>query len=493
MQSGRRRPGGPDRLAVVNHARTRIVCTLGPASSDVKSIAGLISAGADVLRLNGAHVKGGELRSWVVRVRRASRQAGREVAVMVDLPGVKLRVGSFRDGPSIELEPGSEVTLTGARRDGDPWRIPVHPWPDARAVRKGQTVLLADGQLRLQVIRRRGEELVAVVEEGGELLSGKGVAFPGVPLGLDVPTRRDRALARAAVHAGADWLALSFVRAGEDLRRLRATLRRAGASSMPVAAKIERRDALPELEDILRHSEAVMVARGDLGVDVGGENVPALQKQIVQAAHAAGRPVIIATEMLDSMTHRVRPTRAEVSDVAGAVYEGTDAVLLSGETAVGEHPVLAVTTLDRILTSAEEDDHAPYAGGALWTPPTSAAGRPDQHVVHAAVQLARTTEARAIVVFTRSGQSAMRLAKERPRATIHAFAPSAAVCRRLTLAWGVEARRMPGGSGTDAIVRAVTRRLRTEGALTPGDRAVLVMGGAKDPAGATTLIKLLTC
>ena len=475
-------------------ARTRITCTLGPASADHATLVGLIAAGADVLRLNGAHVAESELSGWVRRVRRAAREAGREPAVMVDLPGVKLRVGAFPGGAaSIELPAGAAVTLVGGRRAGGAGRIAVHPWPDVRGVRKGQAVLLDDGRLRLRVVRRRGETLQAEVEEGGTLASGKGVAFPGVALGLEVPTRRDLALARAAVKAGADWLALSFVRDGEDLRRLRRALRRAGAPAMPVAAKIERREAVASLDGILRHAEAVIVARGDLGVDVGGENVPAIQKRIVTAAHRAGRPVIIATEMLDSMTTRVRPTRAEVSDVARAVLQGTDGVLLSGETAVGAHPVHTVGTLDRILRASEEDPDAPYAGARNQEAPVSPAGRPDQHVVHAAVELAQAVGARAIVVFTRSGQSAVRLSKERPRAAIHAYTRSRAVVRRLALAWGVHAHRIPAGQATDAIVRDVRRSLRAEGWLEAGDRAVLVMGGARDPAGATTLIKLLTC
>lgn len=453
----------------------------------------MVDAGADVFRINGAHVQQEDLVRWVRLVRRAAREAGREAAVMVDLPGVKIRVGRFTVGTSVALEAGARVTLAAGRAEGDVSRLPVHPWPDVSGVRKGQVVLLDDGKLRLRVLRRKDQTLVAEVEEGGTLLAGKGVALPGVALGLDVPTRRDLMLARAAVKAGADWLALSFVHHPDDLRRLRRTLRRAGAPSMPVAAKIERREAVDALDGILQHAEACIVARGDLGVDVGGENVPALQKHIVAASHRAGRPVIIATEMLDSMTTRVRPTRAEVSDVDGAVFEGTDGVMLSGETAVGAHPVLAVDTLDRILATSEGDPASPYAGHPQWQPPASPSGRPDQHVVHAAVELAAATEARAIVVFTRSGQSAVRLSKERPRSAIQAFAPSAAVCRRLTLAWGVRAHRVPAGSGTDAVVREVTRRLRAEGALSAGDRAVLVMGGARDPAGATTLIKLLTC
>ncbi len=449
-------------------------------------------AGADVFRINGAHAKDAELAGWVKKVRRAGREAGRNVSVMVDLPGIKLRTGTLHGGGPLVLERGARVTLTGGRRGCTAQRILVDPWPKITAVRKGSTVLLDDGRMRLRVLRRRGAELEAVVEAGGELKAGKGVAFPGVPLALEVPTARDRALARAAAAAGADWLALSFVGSAADMQRLRRVLKRAGAPHMPVAAKIERGDALRHLGAILQESSAVIVARGDLGVDVGGENVPALQKDIVEAARDAGVPAIVATEMLDSMTQRSRPTRAEVSDVAGAVFEGTDGVLLSAETAIGVHPAHAVGTMNSILRSAEADDHAPYAGDPLARSLRSHAGRPDQHVVHAAVSLARETNARAIVVFTRSGASAVRLSKERPRARIHAWSPDVAICRRLALAWGVCAHRLPAGRGTDAVVERVTAGLRDSGDLARGDRAVLVMGGARDPAGATTLIKLLT-
>lgn len=476
----------------MNDARTRILCTLGPASEDLEVLRGLVRAGADVFRLNGAHVLSADLRRWVSRVRRAARAEQADVAVMVDLPGVKLRVGPL-PGDALELAPGDRLVLEGGKRAARPGRISVHPWPDVRRVRRDQVVLLDDGRLRLRVLRRRGERLHVEVEEGGTLRPGKGVALPGIPLGLDVPTARDRRLARAAIDAGADWLAMSFVRDAHDLRRLGRTLKAAGAPHMPVAAKIERREAIDALDGILQHCAGVIVARGDLGVDVGGENVPALQKRIVAAAHDAGRPVVIATEMLDSMTKRARPTRAEASDVAGAVFEGADGVLLSAETAVGVHPVRVVETLERILQTAEADPHTPYAGDPGWRPPSSRAGRPDQHVVHAAVSLAHETAAQAIVVFTRSGLSAVRLSKERPRAAVYAFAPRASVCRGLALAWGVQTRRLPAGKGTDAVVAEVTRCLRAEGALQSGDRAVLVMGGARDPAGATTLIKLLSC
>jgi pyruvate kinase len=475
----------------MSSARTCIIATVGPACASAATLAAMAAAGTRVFRLNGAHVEGDEVAGWVRRVRRAARRAGRTVAVMVDLPGVKMRIGKMRGGATPTLEAGARVRLAAGTRGGDAGHVPVHPWPDVSAVRPGRRVLLDDGRLRLRVTRRVQAVLHAVVEEGGVLREGEGVALPGTSIDLAVPTRADLALARAAVEAGADWLGLSFVHDASDVQRLRRACARAGAPAMPIASKIERGDAFPGLEEIVQASDAVVVARGDLGTDVGAEHVPALQATILETAHRRGRPAVVATEMLDSMTRSARPTRAEVSDVAGAVGEGTDAVLLSQETAVGAHPVLAVRTLDRILTSAEDDPRAPYAGDARLAHPASLPGRPDQHVVHAAVLLAQETRARAIVVFTRGGQSAVRLSKERPRARVHAFAPTTAVCRRLALAWGVSARRLPAARGTDAVAAQVTRRLRADGLLAPGERAVLVMGGPEDPAGATTLVRLL--
>lgn len=476
----------------MNLARTSITATIGPASSSAAVLTAMAEAGADVFRINGAHVQEEDLAGWVKKVRRAGRAAGRNVAVMVDLPGIKLRTARPADGELLRLESGARVTLAGGKQGSTDKRVLVYPWPNVKGVRPDSVVLLDDGRLRLRVLRRRGDELFTEVEEGGELAPRKGVAFPGVPLDLPVPTARDRALARAAIAAGADWLALSFVGSAADLKRLRRVVRRATDAYVPVAAKIERSDAMPHLEAILESSAAVMVARGDLGVDVGGENVPVLQKVIVEAARDAGRPAIIATEMLDSMTYRARPTRAEVSDVAGAVFEGTDGVLLSGETAVGVDPAHTVATMNRILASVEADERAPYAGDPLARSPRTHPDRPDQHVVHAAVALARETRAKAIVVFTRSGASAIRLSKERPRARIHAWSPSESVCRRLAMVWGVTSQYLPAARGTDEVVERLARGLRDPMGLAAGERAVLVMGGATDPAGTTTIIKLLT-
>jgi pyruvate kinase len=451
----------------------------------------MIEAGADVMRVNGAHTPPDQIARWVTRVRQASEKAGRRASVLVDLPGTKIRVGTFAGRASIDLEPHQVVRLFPGKARGTPDRIPIRSLNDLSVVPLDVPVLLADGAIRLLVTGREGKALRARVIEGGELLAGKGVDFPGARLPTVVPTRQDGTLARAAVAARADGLALSFVRHADDVLRLRRLLKRERTEDMPIVVKIEREDAVENLHLILRHADAALVARGDLGVDVGPERVPPMQKQIIEAARRMGRPVIVATEMLESMVTRTRPTRAEASDVAGAVFEAADAVMLSAETAVGRHPVLAVETMARILSAAEADPGAPYAGHHHLAP-ASLPGRADQHVVHAAVTLARNTNAEAIVVFTRTGTSAVRLSKERPNSTIHAYATSEQICRRLTLAWGVRPKRLPSvEGGTDAIVARVRRELRRQDHLPRGSRAVLVMGAARDPAGATTMIQLL--
>lgn len=471
--------------------RTKILCTVGPSCADETVLAQLIAAGGDVFRVNGAHATPEELPAWVDLVRSASRRARSPASVMVDLPGTKLRTGGFKDG-EVELVQGAAVRVAPGRSGGTASFVPIRAIADLSAVKKGAEILLADGQIRLRVTSRDGKAVRTRVVDGGMITRNKGVDFPGSRLPTTVPTRRDRLLAKAAVAAGADALALSFVRQASDVVRLRRLLHNEGGADIPIVVKIEREDAVEELDSILTKASALMVARGDLGVDVGPERVPTLQKHIIETATRYGRPVIVATEMLESMINRSRPTRAEAGDVANAVFEGADGVMLSAETAIGQQPVLAVRTMARILAAAERDRHAPYAGTAGFERPASLRGRPDQHVVHSAVYLAEETKADAIVVFTRTGASAFRLSKERPRSPVYAYSPTEEVCRRLTFAWGVRPRWLPMAEGTDAVVARVSDELRRRERLPQGSRAVLVMGAQRDPAGTTTMIQLLT-
>lgn len=472
--------------------RTKIHCTCGPACRDVDTLTTMIDAGADVFRVNGAHADEAEIVQWVSLLREASDRAGRHVGVLVDLPGPKFRVGALRGGRVLHLAPGDEVCMDAADEPGDASRIPLRSVPYLADVRPGGFVALGDGHGRFEVVASDTGGLRLRVVVPSEVREGMGVHFPGGGLPTAVPTKRDRELAEAAVGAGADMISQSFVRTPDDMGRLRECLSRLGDGHVLAIAKIERVDAVEAVDRILERADGAIIGRGDLGIDAGVEHVPSLQRRILEAGRRAGRPVVVATEMLDSMVRNARPTRAEASDVDTAVFEGADGVMLSAETAIGAHPAFVVETMADILRAAEEDPSAPYAGGVWFSPLPSSSGRPDQHVVQAAVSLARVTGAVAIVVFSRQGLSAVRLSKERPRARIHAFASTDEVCRRLTLAWGVRPQKLPATRETDDIFQFVKADMHKTGGLEPGERVVLVMGSAKDPAGSTTLIKLFT-
>lgn len=472
--------------------RTRIIATVGPACEDPEVLAAMVHAGATVFRINGSHTPAEAIRPWVERIHAAGEQAGRIVSALLDLPGTKIRTGTFRGADHVVLEQGQVVELFPGKAGGTATRIPIQSLPDLSSIPPDSPILMADGQLRLRASRAKGKALLCRVLEGGELGARKGVDFPGTTLPVRVPTRQDRALTKAGVEAGVDGLALSFVQDGSDVRRLRELLKRLKCPRLPVVSKIEREAAVSALEGVLQISNAVMVARGDLGTDVGPERVPSVQKRIIHMGRRMGRPVVVATEMLESMTSKVRPTRAEASDVAGAVFDGADAVMLSGESAVGRHPVLVVDTMARILHAAEADPNAPYAGAPNMVAPESRRGRSDQDVVHAGVALSQACDARALIVFTRTGASAIRCSKERPRAPIYAYTDDPRVGRRLTLGWGIRPRVLEVQEGTDAIIARVAERLEREEGLEKGDRAVLIMGGSEDPSGTTSLIKVVT-
>ncbi len=475
--------------------RTTIVATVGPSCQDEAVLTKMVAAGAEVFRVNGAHAAPHELAGWVERVRAAGRAAGRHPALMVDLPGTKVRTGPFPRG-EVMLALGARVQLV-AGGDGGPDRIPVEPPGILNDVPIGAVVVLGDGGARLEVLAKKPGGLETRVLGPGVVGKGKGVHVPGVALNAPVPTPEDRVLAEAAVKAGADLLCLSFVRTQDDVQRLREQLASLGAKRMPVIAKIERLAAMEHLEAILARSDGVIVARGDLGLDAGPERIPGLQRRILAAARRHGRPAIVATEMLESMTQATRPTRAEASDVAGAVFGSADAVMLSAETAVGRHPALVVETMAAVLLDAEHDPDAPVFGHASLLAPQPHAGRPDQAVVRAGVSLAREADAKAIAVYTRTGASALRLSSERPTAPIFAFTPDESVCRRLALAWGVRARVLGELRGaarldSDLLVEQVREALMGSDEVPPGSRVVVLLGAPGDAAGATSVVRLLT-
>ncbi len=410
---------------------TKIVATVGPASSSDDVLAALVAAGVDIFRLNFSHSTHDAHADACARIRDAARQAGRHVAVMQDLSGPKIRTGALAGG-SIDLRDGAELRIGAGDQAGGPDRI-YTPYAELiAAARPGDRLLLDDGRIELRVAAVSASELTTVVVNGGTLGEHKGINAPGVALPASAVTPKDEADLRFGLELGVDLVALSFVQAPEDVRTARAIVSAAGRS-VPLIAKIERPAAVHNLGGILAVAQGVMVARGDLGLEMPLEQLPRTQKEIIRHARAAGRPAIVATQVLESMRAEPRPTRAEVSDAATAVDEGADAIMLAGETAVGAYPVRSVQTLDAVIRDAESMPDAERVE-PLTDPTGSRHGRA---LCEAAVTLATSGQADAIVAITHEGTTAALLSSLRPRAPIYAATPSAQVAGTLSLFWGV--------------------------------------------------------
>ena len=462
---------------------TKIIATLGPASTSPRMLGALVRAGIDVARLNLSHGTHAGHARVIAQVRKLSRQTGRAVAILADLQGPKVRVGRLPGG-AVRLKVGSTVTLATREARGRSGVIPVFHRHLARDVRPGHPILLDDGRMELKVLRVRGSDVQCRVISGGRLLENKGMNLPLSSLSGAGLTAKDRADLGFALDQGVDYLALSFVRGPADIEAVRRLVRR-GRRYVPLIAKLERRAAVQKLGEILDAADGVMVARGDLGVEVPLEQVPTLQKGILRAANRAGVVVITATQMLESMVDQPRPTRAEASDVANAIFDGTDAVMLSAETASGRHPLKAVAVMDRIIREAEG------SGFATAMPDEALAGsRPDVHAVaHAARDAAGQAGARAIVVYTQTGTTARILSKLKPPCPIIAFAPSQDVRRRMSLYRGVLPLAMRLARSTDRMLADGERAILRQGILKRGERVVIV-SGTSTQSGATNLMKV---
>ncbi len=451
---------------MANHSaeRVKIIATIGPASADPKVLRSLLEEGVDAIRINASHAPPETIADWVGRVRRASRAAKREVPVMLDLQGIKHRIGTL-DEPMM-LEEGSRVVLSPRRGAG---KIPVKLGEFGKHIRPGLDIFLHDGFLRLRVERVRDGELECTVMLGGPLKSRVGFNIPGIPVKSPIPTRRDLKHLEAGVAAGVDIFAVSFVRDAKDVLRTRA--RTAG---IPIIAKIERPEAVQNIDEIARVSDGLLIARGDLAVEMQPEQLPVLQKTLVAAGNRARKPVIIATEMLGSMVHKPRPTRAELTDVGNAVLDGADATLLSDETAIGDDPVRAVRFMSRILHTVER------ALGAydvsLPLPQGGKASRPDWAIADAAVDVAVKVQACAIIAMTGSGRTARLISASRPSVPLFTYTPDVAVRRRIAILWGVNARGVKPNPDQDRLIRKVLRDLRKEEHITSGERVVVVFG-----------------
>ncbi len=464
--------------------RTKIVATLGPASRDPAIVRRLVDEGVDVFRLNYSHGTHGSQEETLRAVREASARAGREVAVLQDLAGPKIRTGEVEGGGSLPLETGEVVVLEARPGPVRPGRLTSNRPELVRELHPNDRVLLSDGRLELVVEEETPGGIRLRVTRGGTLSGRAGINLPSTRLAVPSLTDKDEADLVHGLTAGADLTALSFVRAAEDLAEPRRIAGDRG-QDLFLVAKIEKPEAIANLDAILERADAVMVARGDLGVEVPAEDVPLLQKRIIRAANERRIPVITATQMLESMIEHPVPTRAEASDVANAIFDGTDAVMLSGETATGRHPVEAVRTMARIAEKADVPMEAPgerrAAPGVL--PPPEAVAR-------AASRAAADVEARAIVVYTESGGTARLLASTRPAVPVLALSPDLRTVRRLCLSWGVYPRLMPRVEGLEEMLRLGEQLLVDAGQVRPGDRVIVVSGTRAAHRGGTNMMKV---
>jgi pyruvate kinase len=448
--------------------RTKIICTLGPATNSPERVRALVEAGMDVARLNFSHGNHEEHAALYAAVRRASDDTGRAVGVMADLQGPKIRLGRFEGGAAV-LVPGSIFTLTTEPGPGTSERASVSYESLARDMAPGDTLLIDDGMIKLCAISSDGRAVSCQVVEGGPLSDNKGVNLPGTRMGVPALTGKDVDDLRFALRLGVDMVALSFVREAADASAVLHVMAAEGRT-VPVIAKIEKPEAVADLDAVVEAFDALMVARGDLGIEVSLEQVPMVQKRVVQLARERGKPVIIATQLLESMIHHSRPTRAEASDVANAVLDGADALMLAGETSVGEHSVEAVATMARVVEAAE--DQALARIPPLACEPTSS----QEAIAAAASAVSRVVGARAVAVFTQTGRTAQRLASHRSPTPVLAFTPVPAVRSELALAWGIETFVSPIAPDADGGVSLVEDTMLGLGRAAPGDNVVIVAG-----------------
>ncbi len=463
--------------------RTKIVATIGPASRDPALLRELLRSGVDVCRLNCSHANPDALRSDIARIRRIASELDRPVAILLDLQGPKIRTGKV---PSpLELASGDVLTIVMDQDYPASGHRVGTTWPSmAEDVQPGEPVLFADGALSGEVVAVRKDEVDVVIHDGGALGSHKGINMPRTRIRAPSLTDKDKEDLAAGVAAGVDYVALSFVRRASDVADLRALLQQHGAPDLPIIAKIEKPEAVSRIDEILAVVDGIMVARGDLGVEIPISQVPVVQKELIEAANRAGVLVITATQMLDSMERNPRPTRAETTDVANAILDGTDAVMLSGETANGRYPLQAVQMMDDLARQVEQSRfHRPPPLDSL-----PALAGAERTVARAACYAVREVP-RPLVVFTWSGHAAILACKSRPPGPLFALSPSQTVIDRLALAWGVVPVKVPEIQGTDDLIAAGERVLLERGLVSRGQE-VVVLAGNSPLRGATNMMKV---
>ena len=462
--------------------RTKILATLGPSSSDRTVIANLFRAGADMFRINMSHTSHERMRELVSLIRAVEFEYGRPIGILVDLQGPKLRVGKFEAG-SVMLAKGDTFTLDADPAPGDVTRVHL-PHPEIlAAVEAGHSLLLDDGKVRLTATAIEPNRIVARVVVGGKLSDRKGVSLPDSTIAFSALAPKDRSDLEAALEAGIDWVALSFIQRPEDIAEAKKITR----GRALVMAKIEKPQAVTRLADILELADALMVARGDLGVEMPLEKVPGIQKQMTRIARRAGKPVVVATQMLESMITSPVPTRAEVSDVATAIFEGADAVMLSAESAAGQYPVEAVATMNRIAEEVEAD---PLHPGIIHSQRTDPESTGADAIAAAARQIAETLDLSAIICWTFSGSTALRVARERPRPPVIAISPNLSTARRLSVCWGVHPIVAEDARDQDDMVARACRLAFKDGFAKAGQRVIVVAGVPLGTPGATNMLRI---
>jgi pyruvate kinase len=461
---------------------TKIIATLGPASSDPARIEALFRAGADVFRLNFSHGEHADHRQRYEAIRELERRTARPISILMDLQGPKLRVGKFAEG-KVALATGQRFRFDLEDRPGDAGRVRLpHPAVLA-ALKSGTDLLLDDGKLRLRVDATGEGFAEATVTQGGTLSDRKGVNVPGVILPVSPLTEKDRTDLRFGLDLGVDWVAQSFVQRPEDI----AELKRLVAGRAAVMVKLEKPAAIARLDEIVEQSDAVMVARGDLGVELPPEDVPGLQKRIIAACRRAGKPVAVATQMLESMIAAPAPTRAEASDVATAVFDGADAVMLSAESASGAYPVEAVAMMDRIVARTEQDPVWRRIMDAQHPDPERTAS---DAITKAASQVAHTIGAAAVVTYTTSGSTALRCARERPEVPILCLTSQIGTARRMAVVWGIHAVQTPEVNTVSEMVDKACAIAKREGFAEKGDRLAITAGVPFGTPGSTNMIRI---
>ncbi|WP_322496590.1 pyruvate kinase [Chloroflexus sp.] len=470
--------------------RTKIVATLGPATSTPERIAGLIRAGMNVARLNFSHGTHADHAARIAMVRRAAAEAGRHVAILQDLQGPKIRTGPLANGQPVELMAGQRFIITTEPIIGDANRVSTTYRALPLDVRPRDRILLSDGLIELVVTSHTDTEVETEVVHGGRLREHQGINLPGVRVSAPAATEKDFVDLAFGLEQGVDYVALSFVRRASDVREVKEFIRRAGKQT-PVIAKIERPEALDVLPEILAEADGIMVARGDLGVEMPPERVPIVQKQIIAAANQALLPVITATQMLESMIHNPRPTRAEASDVANAIIDGTDAVMLSGETAAGAYPIEAVQMMALIADAVEASlSNSQHPATPRWT--IAPAQSTPRAIAAAACTIANTLPVRFIAVLTQSGASARLVSHYRPEVPVIAFCPSEETARRTSLYWGVTPIVIEARDRLEELELQIVRMMREIGIVRRGDLIVLSGGHPVYRYGPTNFLKVIT-